>query len=985
MENNNFTSVETIRAKNAAILPGLINRRVFRNDDKRKAVNRGKVETRQYVVLLPIEFGIEEYKERDVKIASFCRYDDLQELESGEYEIGFDCLSLCIVKDLRLDHSTYYADVEVLPEQPINMLDFEIRTLLDTIQRQFKEYLKLDPDVDLDAIEKVKNPESIDDLICGVVWGALLDLAAKRMLLNERDPIKRLQILSSGLETRIFEQEAEKGRDLVAFYKHKLSGLVIDAEVKKRIYLEMSRLKNLKTESSEYGNVIDWLDRILAFPWNVETEDNKDIKAASDILNNSHFGLDKLKQRIIDIVAIQKYTKKQPPQILCLYGPPGVGKSTVAKSIAEALDRDFYAVSLGGTNNPEEIAGMKRFFIGAKPGNIVDGVTQAGSKNCVLLLDEIDKIGRNQSKGDASAVLLGVLDRNQNNAFKDSYFDVPMDLSNVFFITTANDLSTIPTPLLNRLEVLTLDGYSLNEKVHITNNHLIKKVAAEFGLEQNVISLSPETIGKIIEQYTFESGVRQLENTIREIVRKHIAYKASSNAPLDSVELTIEDVNKMIEDAHEEEPNLASEDEIGVVNKMSVMNGNIGSVGRLEVVITESGKGEQIISDNIVGTALSTLKTVAGLLRYRADEWQVPREIFSDYDIYIHSPVEEKQHDGSSGGVADVICILSAIKNISIPHTIAFTGAVTLKGKILRIGGVKAKVLAAQRHRMKIIVLPLANKKDVDELPHDVVGDMEFKYFEDMVDVYDYIFNKYPQNDNIDTETQPQMNERNNKMNFTINKYKFELPGEWQQGDNAKIEADNIPGFSGYYTQQTPTYFLQLITQTIPAEHIDYIPAFDTKAVIQNAHEKLGDMAGIIEVSIIKTSTDQDLLRSITKESVNNLPVYTSKLYYRSPDGSGFVIQLVAREKGTTGTREAQIRVANQSTEMVKTTDSDGNIITQQAPIPNWSADPYDSSFTKGFLMNMSENAMYDQQFPSHPLSVLRADLESIQRTFNEG
>lgn len=539
MENNNFTSVETIRAKNAAILPGLINRRVFRNDDKRKAVNRGKVETRQYVVLLPIEFGIEEYKERDVKIASFCRYDDLQELESGEYEIGFDCLSLCIVKDLRLDHSTYYADVEVLPEQPINMLDFEIRTLLDTIQRQFKEYLKLDPDVDLDAIEKVKNPESIDDLICGVVWGALLDLAAKRMLLNERDPIKRLQILSSGLETRIFEQEAEKGRDLVAFYKHKLSGLVIDAEVKKRIYLEMSRLKNLKTESSEYGNVIDWLDRILAFPWNVETEDNKDIKAASDILNNSHFGLDKLKQRIIDIVAIQKYTKKQPPQILCLYGPPGVGKSTVAKSIAEALDRDFYAVSLGGTNNPEEIAGMKRFFIGAKPGNIVDGVTQAGSKNCVLLLDEIDKIGRNQSKGDASAVLLGVLDRNQNNAFKDSYFDVPMDLSNVFFITTANDLSTIPTPLLNRLEVLTLDGYSLNEKVHITNNHLIKKVAAEFGLEQNVISLSPETIGKIIEQYTFESGVRQLENTIREIVRKHIAYKASSNAPLDSVELTI--------------------------------------------------------------------------------------------------------------------------------------------------------------------------------------------------------------------------------------------------------------------------------------------------------------------------------------------------------------------------------------------------------------------------------------------------------------
>lgn len=222
-------------------------------------------------------------------------------------------------------------------------------------------------------------------------------------------------------------------------------------------------------------------------------------------------------------------------------------------------------------------------------------------------------------------------------------------------------------------------------------------------------------------------------------------------------------------------------------------------------------------------------------------------------------------------------------------------------------------------------------------------------------------------------------------MNFVINKYQFELPGEWQQGDVTKIDANNIPGFSGYYTQQTETYFLQFIAQTVPADHIDYIPAFDTEAMIRNAHEKLGDMAGLIEVSLVKTMAGQDLLRSIIKESVDHLPIYTSKLYYRSPDGSGFIIQLVSREKGMTGTREAMILASNLPQGLTKTTDAaTGETLTQGAPIPGWAADPYDSEFKKGFLMNKSEDAMFDQQFPKHPLSVLRADLKSIQNTLHE-
>jgi ATP-dependent Lon protease len=741
MTNNYLTNIETMTATQVVFLPTFSLGRTFTpsNEEEKKKIQE-KVNAEQQIVMLPAEHGIEEYRKRHLKIASLCKYVGFTDLENDSYRIDFYCIGLCLVKDLKTSSSGDSADVELLPEQSINLGDPEVKKLLETVQEQFREYLKADVSVPSGVVEIVENPTSLDKFIYGVVRGAAIDTTAQRRLLYERNPLTRLKILSTGLATRILEQELEKGQDPLTYYKEKLNNLVVDTEVKKRIYVEINRLKVTKESSSEYGNIIDWLDRVFAFPWNVESEDNKDLDNAKNILNASHFGLEKIKQRVLDIIAIQKYTKRQPPQILCLYGPPGVGKSTIAKSIAEALNRDYYAVSLGGISKSDDIAGEKQYYIGAKPGKIIYGITQAGSKNCVLLLDEIDKMGANQNHGDPSSVLLEVLDRNQNVTFKDNYFDVPMDLSSVFFIATANDLSKIPEPLLNRLDVLTLDGYSLNEKVQITNNYLIKKVTEEFGLEKDIISMSPNTIEAIIEEYTFESGVRQLENIIREICRKHIAYKASSGSSLDPVQLSIEDINKMIEDAYEEEPNLAQEDEIGVVNKLSVVNDNLGSVSRLEVVITDIGKGEQIVSDNIVGTALSTFKTVAGLLRYHANEWRIPKEMFSAHDIYIHSPIHEKKHDGSSGGVADVVCILSAIKNVPVPYKTAFTGAITLKGRVMGIGGVKAKVLAAQRHKMETVVLPLANKKDVDELPPDIVGSMEFKYFEDMTDVYDYVF-----------------------------------------------------------------------------------------------------------------------------------------------------------------------------------------------------------------------------------------------------
>ncbi|MCL2569640.1 MAG: AAA family ATPase [Firmicutes bacterium] len=740
MANENFKDIETLRVPFSAVLPGLINRQVFTFNDEAKKKQKAKVEKKANVVLLPTKHGIEEFRERDTRIASFCEFHSYKELEDGKTEIMFRCLSRCLVTDLKLNELNFFADVEILPVQMFEKGNQEQDRLMSVIQEQFKEYLMHDINVKVAQIESIKNPKSIDHLIEIMATAVNMDIVARRKLLEELDSVKRLQILSSALETRIFERSTEKGKDLVTYYKDKISDLVLDSEIKKIIYIQVNRLRSLQPSNADYGKAIDWLDRVIAYPWNQETQDNRDLELAKKILKESHFGMERLKQRILDIIAVRKYAKKQPPQILCLYGPPGVGKSTIAKSIAEALNKKYAAVALGGVRGSAEIQGMKQFFNGAKPGAIIEGITNAASNNCLILLDEIDKMGENTLNGDPSAVLLQVMDRNQNKAFKDLYFDIPVDLSNIFFIATANDLRTISEPLLNRMEILTLDGYSLNEKVHIVNNHLIKKVMKEFGLEQDIISMSDETIAQMIEQYTFESGVRQLENVVRELCRKHIANLAIAGKPLEHAELKIHDINNLVEGYYERESNMAEEDEIGVVNKMTVTNGNIGAIKRLEVVIAK-GKGDKVISDNIIGTAKSTFKTVSGLLRFHAQNWGIPDEVFTDFDIHIHSPIHEQRNDGSSGGVADVICILSAVKNIPVPHTIAFTGAITLKGRVMAIGGVKEKVLAAQRsNQIKTVVIPQSNKKDVDKLPPDVYEGLEFKYFTDIQEVYQFIF-----------------------------------------------------------------------------------------------------------------------------------------------------------------------------------------------------------------------------------------------------
>ena len=742
-----YKNIKALCRKDTATLVGVISRISYRSVNQQEYNKQRKyVEDKNDIVLLPIEFSLEHYKDNKDKIASYCEYRSIEEFSDEktktskdeksafDIKVGYACLNRCKVLDIKLKENQVFVDIEMIENQCFQPEHDELRKI---IFERFKEYLKYS-DVSLAQVENVKKAENVEKLIESIVLACEYDIAAKRKLLEEYYATDRLKLLLSELETRIYEQKSDKGNDTFSFYKNKINEIDLPADIKTIIYDELSRLKYMKSGQAEFGNCMDWLDRVCSLPWGIIKEENCDIDYAKKMLNETHYGMDLLKQKILDYIALKMVSGKNSSQIMCLYGPPGVGKSTIVKSIAKALNKDYYSFSLGGVSNPEEINGMKRFYVGAKSGRIMEGIAQAGSKNCIILLDEIDKMSSKGQRGDPYSALLDILDKNQNEKFKDKYYDIPFDLSQVMFIATANELYPIPEPIRNRLEIITIDGYSLNEKLHIAQEYILPKTLKEIGVQAKLISFSDKTLQTLIEDYTFESGVRQLERLIMEVCRKYIVSKFTSKQELSKKEISLSLAREYLGDFYEEEYNVAQEGEIGVVNKMSV-KGPIGSVSRLEISLVK-GNGEQIVSDNLVGTAKWTFKTVFGLVKSKANEWNIDLKIFDENNFYIHSPHHAISHDGPSGGVADVMCLISAIKELPINHKLAFTGEISLKGKVLAIGGIKEKLLAAQRNKIDTVVVPLANKKDIEKLSNEIVGQMKIKYVDNINEAYDFVF-----------------------------------------------------------------------------------------------------------------------------------------------------------------------------------------------------------------------------------------------------
>ncbi|MDO4535005.1 MAG: endopeptidase La [Clostridium perfringens] len=504
--------------------------------------------------------------------------------------------------------------------------------------------------------------------------------------------------------------EDDENKRAVREYEKKISSKKLSKEVKEKAVYEVSRLKNTQSYSQEGGTIRTYLDTLLDIPWNVYTKDEIDIKKASELLKKEHYGLEDVKERIIEYLAVKKMNNSLKGDILCLVGPPGVGKTSIGKSIAKALDRNFIRMSLGGVRDEADIRGHRRTYVGAIPGRIANGLKQAKSLNPVFLLDEIDKLG-SDIKGSPADALLEVLDSEQNQSFRDHYLEVPLDLSQVMFVTTANSLDTIPRPLLDRMEIIEVSGYTYEEKFNIAKKYLIPKKLEEFNVK-NKISISDSALKEIIEGYTRESGVRGLERVIASAIRKGIKELIEKDKEKICITTTI--LTKYLGSKIFTYEKIDQEDKIGVVTGMA-WTAYGGDTLPVEVVVME-GKGRLELTGKLGDVMQESARAAYSYVRANREALGITNEFYKEKDIHIHVPEGAVPKDGPSAGVTMITALVSALSERRVKHNVAMTGEITLTGNVLPIGGLKEKCLAAHRVGIDTVIIPKDNEKDLKKI-----------------------------------------------------------------------------------------------------------------------------------------------------------------------------------------------------------------------------------------------------------------------------
>ena len=513
--------------------------------------------------------------------------------------------------------------------------------------------------------------------------------------------------------------------------KKKLEENPFPKEVKEKIESELKRKNTLPPGSLEGSLITDYIDVVMDVPWYQETEDNNDIKNVIKVLDEDHYGLKKVKERIVEYLAVKQINQNLKAPILCFYGPPGCGKTSLSKSIARALNRKFIKCSLGGVSDEAEIRGHRRTYVGSRPGRIISLLRKVGVKNPVFLLDEIDKLGRDGFKGEPSSALLEVLDPEQNFAFNDNYLELPYDLSKVLFICTANDLSNIPTPLMDRLELIEVDSYTLLDKIHIAKDFLILKEMNNNGVKSDEIEFLDDAIAYIIERYTRESGVRDLERKIASILRKFVVDKLNGKVK-DKVIIDIKKVKKYLGLEIFEPTDKEKGKQVGVVTGLAYTPFG-GDILPIEVNYFK-GKGQLILTGKLGDVMKESCTIALDYVKANATKYNIDPALFEENDIHIHVPEGAVSKDGPSAGCAITTAILSCFTKIPVSGDIAMTGEVTLRGNALPIGGLREKTLAALRSGIKKVIIPSGNKKDVSELPKEIKDNLEIIYMKKVDD-----------------------------------------------------------------------------------------------------------------------------------------------------------------------------------------------------------------------------------------------------------
>lgn len=512
----------------------------------------------------------------------------------------------------------------------------------------------------------------------------------------------------------------------------KADKLPIPEESKKKLKKDIERNAKMPTSSPDYAISRNYFDFVFDLPWGIESEDNNDIENARKILDEDHYGLEKIKERILEFLAVRQLTDEKREPIICLVGPPGVGKTSIVKSIARALNRKYVRMSLGGIRDEAEIRGHRKTYVGAMPGRIISNIRIAGTMNPVFLLDEIDKLA-SDFKGDPSSALLEVLDPEQNNAFRDNYIEIPFDLSKVIFITTANNPDAIPAPLYDRMEIIEMSGYTPEEKLQIAKKHLIGKQLKAHGISEDRLSFTDDGIEKIIYSYTRESGVRGLEKEIANVMRK-VAVKIVSGEAQDKIVVTKDNVKEYLGVEKYLENEKPEHSEVGAATGLA-WTAVGGEILTIEVSIV-SGKGEILLTGHLGDVMKESARTAISYIHAHADDYDIPERAFKDKDIHIHVPEGAIPKDGPSAGITIATAVFSALTGKGVRNDVAMTGEITLRGKVLPIGGLKEKSLAAMRAGIKKVLIPIDNMKDLADIPESVKNGVKFIPVENVSEVF---------------------------------------------------------------------------------------------------------------------------------------------------------------------------------------------------------------------------------------------------------
>jgi len=620
----------------------------------------------------------------------------------------------------------------------------------------FEEYVSLNQKVSPELLNKALEVQELSQLSDVIAANLTISTEDKQMILDEFDSKVRLEKLIGCLSKEIEILNLEKDISMkvkqqidkmqkeyylkeqikaiqselgdkdgiageIAEYRAKFKELELPEEVSLKAEKELDRLQKMQSGSAEGSVIRNYLDCIADLPWNKKTEDFIDLKKAKEVLDEDHYGLEKVKDRIIEYLAVKKMTNSLNGPILCLYGPPGVGKTSIAKSIAKAVNRKYVRLSLGGVRDEAEIRGHRKTYVGAMPGRIINAMKQAGSKNPLILLDEIDKMS-SDFKGDPASAMLEVLDAEQNFAFRDHFLEVPFDLSDVMFIMTANSLDTIPRPLLDRMEIITLSSYTGEEKLNIATKYLLPKQIEKHGLKKNNISIGNTVVKDIIDGYTREAGVRTLEREIaticrrvaREILEKNVKKVNITNKNLEEylgpIKVTHDKANK--------------KNEIGIVTGLAwtAVGGEILNIE----VNTMPGGGNLELTGQLGDVMKESARAGFSYIRSIAKKLGIPQEFYKNIDIHVHIPEGATPKDGPSAGITMTTAVISALTGVEVKHDVAMTGEITLRGRVLPIGGLKEKVFAAYRAGIKTIIIPKDNEKDLEEIPENIRSKIKF-------------------------------------------------------------------------------------------------------------------------------------------------------------------------------------------------------------------------------------------------------------------